>query len=189
MKINNSFDVPIEANAALDVLTDVTIIAPCVPGVELTENLDGRKFIGNASVRLGPVALTFSGEAEILEVDKTTYTAKVFAKGADKKGRGGAEANVSFKLTNVDGNTRVDVETDLELSGSIAQYGRASGLIEGVAQQIIEQFADELRQVLSGRAVGSPRQEISGMKVLFRAIFAKFSALFTRKAKVSKEES
>lgn len=189
MKIKNSFDVPIEAGAALDVLTDVTIVAPCVPGVELTENLGGRKFSGNASVRLGPVALSFSGKAEILEVDKTSFTAKVFAKGADKKGRGSAEAKVLFALTAIAEGTRVDVETDLELSGSIAQYGRASGLIEGVAQQIIDQFADELSQVLSGKSTDTPHQEIPVFKIMFHAIFVKFLALFTRKNKVFKEGS
>jgi hypothetical protein len=79
------------------------------------------------SVKLGPVALVFAGTAKIDELDTTQKRALVKAQGSDTKGRGGASAAITFTLTPTDTGTRVDVVTDVALSGSVAQYGRGAG--------------------------------------------------------------
>ena len=38
--------------------------------------------------------------------------------------------------------------TDVALSGSVAQYGRGTGIIQGVATQLINQFAGNLRKMI-----------------------------------------
>ncbi|MGB0632470.1 MAG: hypothetical protein ACPGRZ_17410, partial [Alphaproteobacteria bacterium] len=63
---------------------------------------------------------------------------------ADAKGRGGANANVGFHLEPSDAGSSVKIHTDLQLSGSVAQYGRGAGMIQDLASQIIGQFADNL---------------------------------------------
>ena len=176
MILTNEFTVPLPPDAAMEVLTDVPLIAPCLPGVAVTEALDGTTYKGEATVRLGPVKLTFAGAADITEIDMMGHSASVRASGSDKKGRGGAEATVRFQLapeakeestTNL---TRVVVTTDLSLNGSIAQYGRASGLIEGVAQELTKEFAVNLETVLTSED-GSALEagEISGIKLLVKA--------------------
>jgi hypothetical protein len=40
--------------------------------------------------------------------------------------------------------TKVDVDSDVQLAGSIAQYGRGAALIQSTAQVIIDQFATNL---------------------------------------------
>lgn len=144
MQLNNSFTVPADPATAWKILLDVPRIAPCMPGAELTEVVGERAYKGNAKLRVGPVSLTFSGEAEITEIDEAGRTAKVRARGNDTKGRGGAEAEVVFKLSEDGGASRVDITTELNLSGSVAQYGRASGLIDAIAGQIISDFAKNL---------------------------------------------
>ena len=62
----------------------------------------------------------------------------------DAKGRGGANADVGFHLEPADGGSEVKIHTDLQLSGSVAQYGRGAGMIQDLASQIIDQFADNL---------------------------------------------
>jgi hypothetical protein len=52
---------------------------------------------------------------------------------------------VNFSLAPAAEGTKVLIDTDLNLSGSVAQYGRASGMIQSVAAQIIGQFAAALR--------------------------------------------
>ena len=64
MKFDNSFEVSLPPPEAWTVLMDVERIAPCMPGASLTEVVDDRSFKGTVSVRLGPVALTFEGEAQ-----------------------------------------------------------------------------------------------------------------------------
>ena len=114
---------------------------------------------GQANVRLGPVALSFSGTASITSIDKKTHIAQVKAQGADKKD-GQAEATMTFVLEDADNSqTEVIVRTDVLLSGSIAQYGRASGLINVVAGQIVSEFSENLKKIFWINKNKGPYQE------------------------------
>ena len=150
MKFDNSFEVYLPPDQAWPVLMDVERIAPCMPGAALTEVVDDKTFKGTVSIRLGPVALTFEGEAQFEEIDETAHTASVRARGRDPKGRGGADATVTFRLESSDAGSTVLIETDLTLSGSVAQYGRGVGMIQSVASQLIGQFAKALEDVIAG---------------------------------------
>ena len=149
MNFENSFEVSLPPDEAWRVLLDVERVAPCMPGAELTEIVDERTFRGNVSVRLGPVALSFSGEAVIENVDDTARKARVRAQGRDPKGRGGAAAVIDFQLNDAPNGSLVVVRTDLTLSGSVAQYGRGAGMIKSVAGQLIGQFSDNLEHQLT----------------------------------------
>jgi carbon monoxide dehydrogenase subunit G len=151
MKIETSFSVPVPPAEAWPLLLDVPRIAPCLPGASLTEDLGDRRYKGQALVKIGPVQLQFGGEAQITQVDEAARKARVTAKGADTKGRGNAAANVDFSLVPEGAGTRVEVVTDLQLVGTVAQYGRAAGLLKEIANQIVRQFADNLRDEI-GRA-------------------------------------
>lgn len=171
MDIKNSFEVPLSVSDAWKVLLDIERIAPCLPGAELLEIVDSKTYKGKVSVKLGPVALVFVGTAVLEEIDDKAYRARVKAQGSDSKGRGGANAAVSFALSPVSGGTRVDVATDLNLSGWVAQYGRGVGLIQEVATHLLGQFAESLRRMLehdraAAAAVAGPqlgeRQVVTG---------------------------
>lgn len=149
MDIHNSLEVPLPPADAWKVLLDIQRIAPCMPGAELLEVIDPQTYKGKVSVKLGPVALAFVGTARFEEIDEAAHAARVKAQGTDSKGRGGAHALVSFKLTPVPAGTRVDVHTNLNLTGSVAQYGRGAGIIQSVAAQLIGQFAQSLRAMLA----------------------------------------
>jgi uncharacterized protein len=144
MQIQNSFAVPVEPATAWRLLLDVPRMARCMPGASLTEARDDRSYAGNVVVKLGPVRLAFAGEARITELDEAGRRAKVEAKGSDTKGRGSAQAKLDFALAADGAGTRVDVTTDLQLTGSVAQYGRGAGLIKEVANQLVGEFAGNL---------------------------------------------
>jgi uncharacterized protein len=145
MQFSNSFEVPLPPAEAWAFLLDIRRIAPCMPGAELTDVVDENTYKGKVAVRLGPVALSFAGTAKFEEIDHAAHRARVKAQGSDTKGRGGANAVVNFSLAPAAEGTKVLIDTDLNLSGSVAQYGRASGMIQSVAAQIIGQFAAALR--------------------------------------------
>ena len=193
MRITNSFTVPADPARAWAILLDVPRIAPCMPGAELTEAVDERNFKGNAKVRVGPVSLAFAGQAKITALDEGARTAHIAASGNDAKGRGGAQADVDFSMVPDGDGARVDIVTELTLTGSVAQYGRASGLIEEISRQIVDQFAANLRALveadggagapepdIAGSAAASPQapagpapaNEISGLSLFFRALWA-----------------
>lgn len=149
MELTHDFEVPTGLDEAWTFLLDVPRVASCLPGAELTEVVDERNFKGSACVKVGPVALTFAGTAEIVEVDQAHHNAIVCAKGSDRKGRGNADATVHFELIPTSANsTAVNVSTNLTLAASAAQYGRASGLIDAVAKEIIADFVANLEAEL-----------------------------------------
>jgi uncharacterized protein len=158
MDIKNSFEVPLPVIETWKTLLDIKRIAPCMPGAELLEVVDPKTYKGKVSVRLGPVALSFVGTARFEEIDEAAHCARVKAQGNDSKGRGGAIGIVTFALSPISGGTKVNVDTNLNLSGSVAQYGRGIGMIQDVAAQIITQFSTALRAMLvqEGAPSGTP---------------------------------
>ncbi len=154
MRIETSFIVPLPRDRAWELLLDVPRIVPCVPGASLTEDLGEGKYRGQATVKIGPIQLLFAGEAEFTALDTENHTAELAARGADKKGRGNAAATVRFSLADEADGTRVNVATDLMLSGTVAQYGRAEGLIKSIANEIVRQFSTNLQKLLEREANG-----------------------------------
>jgi carbon monoxide dehydrogenase subunit G len=164
MQFENSFDVPLPPAEAWKVLLDVPRIAPCLPGAELTETLGPDKYKGRAGVKIGPVNLFFAGEAEIVERDDAAHKAKLKGRGNDTKGRGQASAVVEFALVPAGEGTRVNVVTDLNMTGMVAQYGRASGLMKEIAGAILTQFADNLRKEIERSMPAAATAEAVGSK-------------------------
>ena len=184
MEFDNSFDVPLAPADAWAVLMDIRRIAPCLPGAELTEVVDATTYKGKVAVRLGPVALTFAGQAKFEEIDAADRKARVKAQGTDAKGRGGASALVDFRLEPVAGGTRVIVHTNLNLTGAVAQYGRGAGMIKDLASTLIGQFADCLKGQLAVVSAPAPSsapvaaKPISGFALLWATVRRRLRRLF-----------
>jgi len=149
MLISNTFNVPLPPEETWNRLMDIPSIVPCMPGAELTAKVDDNTYKGKVSVKLGPVALSFNGVATFEERDETARTATVKAQGTDAKGRGGANAVVTFRLEPIPTGSKIDITTNVDLSGSIAQYGRGVGMIQNVANQLISQFAKSLEKQIN----------------------------------------
>ncbi|WP_432987675.1 SRPBCC family protein [Dactylosporangium sp. CA-233914] len=149
MQLENSFTVPVPVEQAWTVLLDIERIAPCMPGATLT-SVDGDDFTGTVKVKLGPVSLTFKGAGRFAERDEAARRVVISANGADSRGGGTARATVTAALVADGDATRVDVSTDLEVTGKAAQFGR--GLIADVSGRLIGQFAD----CLAGKLAGEP---------------------------------
>lgn len=146
MELKNEFEVSAPVEQAWPFLLDVTSVAECVPGGELLEKLNNRSFKGRISVKLGPVLLAFEGIANFTKIDEISHCTRVEAQGTDKKGRGTAQANVAMQLIPNGAATKVLIVTDLQLAGSVAQYGRAAGLIAEVSQHLVDEFAANLNR-------------------------------------------
>jgi carbon monoxide dehydrogenase subunit G len=150
VQLENSFTVPAAPDEAWKVLLDVERVAPCMPGATLTGH-DGDSFEGTVKVKVGPIAVQYKGTAEFAERDDAQHTVKINAKGRETRGSGTANATISCKLTPEGSGTKVDVVTDLAITGKPAQFGR--GVIGEVAGKVITQFADALAEEISS---GSP---------------------------------
>ena len=134
MKIHNEFDVPLPPAEAWTTLRDIEEIVHCLPGAEITEKVDELVYRGHIAVKLGPVALRFRGTVQYTDINDADRRASIQAQARDDKGRGGMHVLMDFNLEPVEDGSRVFVDTDLKLNGNIAQYGRAAGIVEQLAE-------------------------------------------------------
>jgi uncharacterized protein len=138
MNLENEFTVPVPVDEAWRVLLDVERVAPCMPGATLT-SVDGDDFTGTVKVKVGPITVTYKGEAKFVSKDDATHTAVIEAKGKESRGSGTAGATVTATLAGEGSTTKVRVATDLNVTGRPAQFGR--GVMAEVAAKLIDQFA------------------------------------------------
>jgi len=172
MEFDNSLEVPLPPDEAWQVLLDIRRIATCIPGAELTEVVDAQTYKGKVAVRIGPVAMSLVGQARLEEVDPANHRARVKAQGIDPKGRGSTDSVIEFRLEPAGTGTRILIHSDVKLAGSIAQYGRGTGMIQSIASQLIGQFGEALKAQIaqSGSVpVATAAKPISGLTVLGKA--------------------
>jgi carbon monoxide dehydrogenase subunit G len=158
VQLENSFTVPAPPNVAWDVLLDIERVAPCMPGATLTSH-DGDDFAGTVKVKVGPIQVTYRGTASFVERDDNAHAIVIDAKGRETRGSGTANAKITCKLLPDGEGTRVDVVTDLSVTGKPAQFGR--GVMAEVAGKVIAQFADGLAEEIgSGAAAAAPQAAV-----------------------------
>ena len=97
--------------------------------------------------------MTYKGSVVITERDEASRRVVVEAKGMETKDKGTAAATVTTRIDHAEGGARVDIVTDLTLSGAAVQYGR--GMVGDVSQRLTRQFTDCLRQHFA-----APRPEV-----------------------------
>jgi len=163
---------------------DVPRVIPCMPGATLTETVDDSNWKAKMNVKLGPISLTFDTDVKREETDEAARKAKLSAKARESRGRGAAQATIESSLSQLDGGTRVDVATDLMLTGAVAQYGR--GIVEDVSQQMVQRFADCLQAQLvappeeAEAVVAAQAKPVGGLRLGLGAIWRQITGIFRR---------
>jgi carbon monoxide dehydrogenase subunit G len=142
MLIRNEFEAAQSIDKVWSFFEDIPQVAACLPGADLTNEIDDDRYEGTVTIRLGPVKLEFDGAAEVKERDEANKTIAVDASGADKKGRGQAALQLNVALASSPRGTKIDVSLDLQLAGAAAQYGR--GLVADVTSVLLDEFATNM---------------------------------------------
>ena len=149
MKLENEFTVNVPVEDAWNVLLDLERVTPCLPGAALTEQSDDDEYKGEMKVRLGPVTQEYNGTVRIEEADESEHQVVLKADGKDARGQGAATATITSTLHDEgDGSTRVRVETDMQITGRAAQFGR--GVQQDVAERLLSRFAECLENEIVG---------------------------------------
>lgn len=157
MQITTSFEVPAPREQAWATLLDMERVAPCLPGATLTGH-DGDTFRGRVKLKLGPILAQYEGTVRITASDPHAGSLTMLAQGSEQRGNGRAEATIRAQLTETTaGVTRVDVDTDLSLSGRAAQFGRS--LLQDVSKKLIATFAENLAQQF--QSDGEPSDDLT----------------------------
>jgi carbon monoxide dehydrogenase subunit G len=149
MKLEQSFDVDAPVDRVWLALIDVEHVAPCLPGAAVTGRNDDGSYNGTFTIKIGPTTASYTGKLEMQDVDELTHTATLRAQGTDKRGQGGANATIISKVSETDGKTRVEVDTEYHITGRLARFGRG-GMIEDISERLLKEFAARLQSSLAG---------------------------------------
>ena len=158
MKIDYEFTVGVPVDQAWSRMLDLEKIAPCLPGAAIQEEVDDGEYEGTMKVEIGPITVSYKGTVKFEETDETDHHAVLRATGREARGQGTASATIVSTLRQEGNGTRVNVETDMMLTGRVAQFGR--GLTQDVAKRMLDDFAVCLEREISGRDAAEPVPEM-----------------------------
>ncbi|HUO46773.1 MAG TPA: SRPBCC family protein [Acidimicrobiia bacterium] len=181
MQITQEFEVARPMAAVWEMFQDVPAVAQCLPGAELTEDKGNGVYGGKISVKMGPIAATFEGEANV-SPDPSAHTALIEGKGVDKRGGSRGQVKVNYALTTGEaGKTKVSIDADVTLAGPAAQFGR-TGLINEMSSRLITDFANCLEAKLSAtteeEAESIKAGEVKGISLFLQSFWAWIKRLF-----------
>jgi carbon monoxide dehydrogenase subunit G len=134
------------------VLSDVRAVAACMPGAQITAQVDETHFKGEVRTKVGPAQMLFGGEIEVLALDAAQARLELLGKGAD---RGGSTAamRLAARLEPGEGGASTCVlagDATVTVSGKLAQFG--GRLLVPVADAMLAQFVDNFRAAAAAQA-------------------------------------
>jgi carbon monoxide dehydrogenase subunit G len=141
MQVTIDKEYPVAANSqtAWTLLTNIPELTSCMPGAQITEQIDTAHYKGSVKVKVGPAVAAFAGTIEVLAVDAATQTLRMLGKGADK---GGSSASMELTATlasTAEGTSTLHGKADVIVNGKFAQFG--GRMMTSVSDVILGQFA------------------------------------------------
>ena len=191
VKIEKTFHVQEPVEKVWAFLSDPRKVVTCVPGAQITEQVDERNYKGAISVKVGPSVTDFKGAVEIVRLDPDAHEIEILGKGQDVRGKGSASMKMTGKLRAVDNGTEVISISELNVVGILAQMG--GRMINEVSNIMFEQFTDCFRKKLQGvEGEAAAPKPISAVGVAFSALKATLTVsekTGTESGKAEKEKS
>lgn len=158
MKLQHQTEVDASPEDVWDFLQDTRAVVACLPGAELVEELGDDRYEGLLKVAVGPLKMSYSGDVSVVERDATTFRIVLDASGRDKRGSGAVRAHVQLQVEPTAGGSRLDVVSDVDLSGRIASLGRG---VRDVSNRMFIEFSGQLGNRVENPA-GAPDATASG---------------------------
>src|SRR5271157_1539067 len=148
LKIEKTFEVPEPIEKVWAFLSDPRKVATCVPGVQITDQVDEKTYKGAIKVKVGPSVTDYNGEAQIIRLDTENHEIEILGKGQDVRGRGSASMKMTGKLRALEsGGTEVTNVSEVNVVGILAQMG--SRVISEVSNIMFGQFTKNFQARLS----------------------------------------
>jgi len=188
-KIEEKFEVQAPVERVWQYLIDPKRVVDCLPGAELLEQKDDHTFLGAIKVKVGPLSMSYKGEAKFTEVNAETHQVRMVGNAREVTGSGSTKVSMlSTVVPLASGASEVSVNADVELVGKIVQFGR--GMIEEVSRQMFRQFSACVKQHLEvangpqtiaaapAPEVQNETKAVAAAPLAFRAIWAIIARFF-----------
>jgi uncharacterized protein len=152
VKIERRFDLPVRVEQAWGLLRDVPATASCMPGSQITEQLDEQRYKGLVRSRIGPATMNFNGQLEVLEMDPVTRTLRMLGKGGDTNGSAATMTLIArIEPGPSDTVSVLAGETTVVVSGKLAQFG--GRFLLPVAESMLDSFVKQFSQRAATREI------------------------------------
>jgi len=157
LKIEKKFQVSEPIDKVWAMLSDPRKVATCVPGAQITGQIDDKTYQGAVSVKVGPSVTDYKGEVQIVRLDPQEHAIEILGKGQDVRGRGSASMKMTGQLRALpDGGTQVESVSEVNIVGILAQMG--SRVITEVSNIMFDQFTKNFRARLEQPADAAEAQ-------------------------------
>jgi len=193
MKLHQEFVIARPLGEVWNFLRDIPGVAVCIPGAEYLGPKEDGRHAGKVSAKVGPFQASFEGEADV-RYDETRKSVSFEGKGVDRKGASRGKMTMACTLQEAGERTSIVVDSDVQLSGTIAQFGR-TGLITEIANALVADFVTNAEAAIGARrpragmtagemdqaaraAVAPPARPIGGFALLLLALRGLFKSLF-----------
>lgn len=151
VKLDKTYPLQAGVEQAWAVLSDIRATAVCMPGAQITEQVDDTHYKGTVRSKVGPALMSFGGEIEVLQLDAATRTLQMLGKGADKAG---SSASMNLTARVVAGQSpdscQLVGQATIVVSGKLAQFG--SRLLVPVSDAMLTQFAGNFQKAAAAAA-------------------------------------
>ena len=160
MILTHEFAVEGDLETVWRALLDLERVAGCLPGATIRATADEGRFEGEMKVKMGPMTVTYDGSASLVEVDEAAHRAVISLRAREAKGQGTALATVTNRVEQEGSRVRVRAETDLQVTGPQARFGRA--IMEDVGNRVLGEFAKRLEAEIAPPAPGEHHGDGAG---------------------------
>ena len=144
MQLEQSFTLPAAPAEAWPAFKNIALLIPCLPGAALTgPEVEGELPL-RFDVKLGPIAAGFAGTGRV-SYDDVTHSGCFEGQAADRRTNSRVKGAANFRLEAEGNGSRVTVQVDYSLTGTLAQFNRG-GIVREMAAALTAQFAANLSQ-------------------------------------------
>lgn len=158
VKIEKVFPIDAASSSAWEFLQNIPGVAGCMPGAEITEQLDDSNYKGSVKVKIGPVSAAFKGDIEIKGIDADRRELHMLGTGADVKGTSSAIMDLVAHVRDTDdGKCELVGNAGVTVNGKMASLG--GRMMTQVSDQILKQFGANFANNVMAMGEGSGAEE------------------------------
>ena len=189
MRFENSFELAAPPDQVFDVFRDPVQVAAFLPGATVQAPDEQGRYPAELAVSFGPKRLVFKGSLTN-ETSADSLSGQVSGSASANLKGAKMRVDMRYQLTAVGKGTRVELVSDAQLAGVLADFANSGGTL--VAKTIIDTFVERLNAHFTD-AAGTPpartgagpkaapplqhkntSESLSGFSILVRTITATF---------------
>jgi len=183
IKLDKTFPLSASPESAWAFLQDIEAVATCMPGAQLTEQIDATRHKGTVTVRIGPATMSFKGSIEVRDVDQDARRLRLIGKGTDATGNSGASLDLTASIESLaDGSTALIGASEVSMSGKAAAFG--GRMMTTIAEQVLQQFAANVAAAVAAQPDARsqpPKPELNALALAWNVVWDWLRGLFGAK--------